>query len=88
MKPEAINNELLALVKQLGYTVRREQGSFKSNSCILHNQKLILLNRTTTFETSNVILAQCLSQHTDFLDGIFLKPAVREIIDRELLKNP
>ncbi|MES2764311.1 MAG: hypothetical protein V4642_00450 [Bacteroidota bacterium] len=87
MKLEAINTELLNLVKQLGYTVRREQGSFKSNACILKEQKLILLNKSTTLETGNSILAQCLSQHQEILEGQFLKPAIREIIEREALKK-
>ncbi len=87
MKLEAINTELLNLVKQLGYTVRREQGSFKSNACVLKEQKLILLNKSTTLETGNSILAQCLALHPEFINGVFLKPAIREIIEREVFKK-
>ncbi len=89
MKTDKLLEELYALARQLGYSVRREPGAFKGGACIVREQRHIIINRSMPLEAACVILARALCQLD--VEGTFLKPAVREIIDREKLwaeKNP
>ncbi|NQW29910.1 MAG: hypothetical protein HQ472_05300 [Ignavibacteria bacterium] len=89
MKPDKILEELYALAKSLGYSVHREPGAFKGGACIVREQKHIIINKSMPLEASSVILARALCQLD--VEGMFIKPAVREIIDRErkwALLNP
>lgn len=81
MKLNQICDELIDLVKQSGYTVRRENGSFRSGDCLLNNEKLIIINRSTPLETISRVLALTVAEQR--LDGVFIKPAVREFIEKE-----
>jgi hypothetical protein len=83
MKTEKLLEELYALAKQLGYSVRREPGSFRGGACIVRDQRHIIINRSMPLEAACVILARALCQ-LDVQDT-FLKPAVRDIIEREKL---
>jgi hypothetical protein len=81
MKSNELYDELLALAKKMGITVRRESGIFKSGYCKVNNQDVIVLNRSASPEAMSAILAGCLSRHK--IDDIFIKPAVREYIEKE-----
>jgi len=82
MKAEKILDELTELSKNLGYAVRRETGTFRGGGCVLHEQRIILINKTMPPEAAIVILARAMSR-IDLGDESFLKPAIREILDRE-----
>lgn len=81
MKADKLLEELMELAKTLDYTVRRETGTFRGGACVVHEQRLIILNRSMPPEAASVILARALSRITP--SDQFLKPAVREIIERE-----
>lgn len=81
MKAKQIHEELNNLAKELGIKIRRESGKFRSGWCVVNDNKLILVNRTTPAETVAVVIARCLAQHD--LDNQFVKPAVREFIEAE-----
>lgn len=81
MKADKLLEELMTLAKGLDYTVRRESGTFRGGACVVHEQRSIILNRSMPLEAAAVILARALCRITP--DDQFLKPAVREIIERE-----
>jgi hypothetical protein len=81
MKAEKLLEELTALANSLEYTVRREQGAFRGGACVVRERRLILINRSMPFEAAAVILARALC--TLVPEAIFLKPAVRDILERE-----
>ncbi len=81
MKADKLFDELLALAKSLGYSVRRESGTFRGGACVVHEQRVILINRSMPIEAAAVILARALARFVP--EDQFMKPAVRDIIDRE-----
>jgi len=81
VKPAQMYEELLEIVKRTGYQVRHDRGSFQSGYCVLNEQKLIIFNRTTSVETKTVVLARCLINNNS--DDQYIKPAVREFIEKE-----
>ncbi|MBM4178159.1 MAG: hypothetical protein FJ211_02345 [Ignavibacteria bacterium] len=81
MKADKLLEELTTLAKSLDYNVRREQGAFRGGACLMKEQRLIIINRSMPIEAACVILARAMCQLVP--EDVFLKPAVREIIDRE-----
>jgi hypothetical protein len=80
MKINDIHKELIELAKNLGISVRKEKGNFRSGYCTINEQEIIILNRSTTIETMATVLAQGLSKHSD---KVFIKPVIREFIEKE-----
>jgi|694.fasta_scaffold105892_3 hypothetical protein len=83
MKADKLLEELTSLAKSLGYSVRRESGSFRGGGCVVHDQHLIIVNRSMPVEAACVIVARALCRLVGTEDT-FMKPAVREILQREL----
>ncbi len=81
MKSQQLNDELTAIVKNIGISIRREKGNFKSGICLVKEQEFIIFNKNTSLEAMNSILAICLSKHAD---KIFIKPLVRDFIEKEM----
>lgn len=82
MKADKLFDELMGLATTLGYTVRRESGTFRGGACVVHEKRVILINRSMPVEAAAVILARALARVVP--EDLFLKPAVRDIVDREL----
>ena len=82
MNIQHILDDMVELARSLGYVVRREKGSFKCGACVLHNQKIILLNKHVPAETLSVMMARILALHD--LEGLVMKPAIRAAIKKEL----
>lgn len=78
---EIVINELLDVYNQIGFTVRIEKGLFKGGFCLLREQKLFLLNKNIEPQKKISFLAKNLSEIG--VDGIYLKPNIRELIDKE-----
>jgi len=78
---EIVITELLEVYAQIGYTVRVEKGSFKGGFCLLREQKLFLLNKNIEPAKKINFLAKNLSEIG--VDGIYLKPNIRELIEKE-----
>jgi hypothetical protein len=81
MNIQHVLDDMVELARALGYVVRREKGSFKGGACVLHNQKIILLNKHVPAETLSITMARILAVHD--LDGLVMKPAIRSAIKRE-----
>lgn len=81
MKLKDIFEELRYIAKRADIRIRHENGRFNSGYCILNNRKLILFNRTTPLETKTAVLARSLLNED--LEGIYIKPAIRDFIEKE-----
>lgn len=82
MKADKLLEELTALAKSVGYSVRRETGTFRGGGCVVHDQRLIIVNRSMPIEAACVIVARALCRIVG-ADDTFMKPAVRDILQRE-----
>jgi len=82
MTIQTILEDMMEIARSLGYTVRREKGTFRGGACVLNNQKIILLNKHIPAETLTVTLARILANHD--LETTVMKPSIRAAILREL----
>jgi hypothetical protein len=85
MDSEALLEELRETCEHLGYKIRYEKGDFDGGHCILKEERLLVVNRRFTTEKKITTVARALSELG--VDAIFVKPAVRELIDREREKS-
>lgn len=82
MKPDILVEELKQLAEQLGVTVRQEIGNFNGGYCVLHEKKLIVVNKKLTSNIKAAVLAQSLSHFA--LDEVYIKPALRDYIEDQV----
>jgi len=80
-----IVQDLKSLANQLGATVRFEKGDFKGGYCILHDSKVIVINKMTNLQRKAMILSAALKELG--VDEIYLTPRLREIINEMTEKN-
>lgn len=71
--------DLKSLAAQLGASVRFEKGNFKGGYCILHDSKVIIVNKMTNLQRKVMILSAALKELG--VDKIYIAPKIREIID-------
>jgi hypothetical protein len=76
---EEILQELRSIADQLGATVRFEKGDFKGGYCIVHEKKVIVINKMTNLQRKVMILSSALKELG--IDEIYLTPRVREVIE-------
>jgi len=76
---EEILQELRSVADQLGATVRFEKGDFKGGYCIIHDKKVIVINKLTNLQRKVMILSTALKELG--VDEIYLTPRVREVIE-------
>jgi hypothetical protein len=82
---EALLEELRETCEHLGYSIRYEKGDFNGGHCILKEQRLLVVNRKFTVERKIITIAKALSELG--VDAIFVKPAVRDLIETEREKS-
>jgi hypothetical protein len=85
MKHEEMSQELQDVARQLGITVRFDQGNFEGGYCILRTQQLLLVNRRLQPGRKASVLAKALREIG--LETVFVKPAVRAYIDDETARG-
>ncbi len=73
--------ELEEVADKLGFKVRYEKGNFEGGYCILKESRLLVVNSRNEIERRIIILAKSLKEIG--IDSIFVKPNVREIIEKE-----
>ena len=73
--------ELEEVAARLNYKVRYEKGNFEGGYCILKESRLLVVNSRNEIERRIIIVAKSLKQIG--VDDLFVKPGVREIIERE-----
>jgi hypothetical protein len=76
---EEVLQELRAVADQLGASVRFEKGDFKGGYCIIHDKKVIVINKITNLQKKIMILSTALKELG--VDSIYLTPRIREIIE-------
>lgn len=86
MKPEKLLLELEQLIDEIGYTIRREKGAFRSDSCVIDGQRLIVLNKRQPPESQILVLTRVLIDN--LTEDIYVKPAVRKEVDEYLVHQP
>lgn len=73
--------ELEDVAARLGFTIRYEKGNFAGGYCVLKESKLLVVNSRNEIERRIIIVAKCLKEIG--IDDVFVKPNVREVIDKE-----
>lgn len=74
--------ELEEVIHRLGYKVRYEKGNFRGGHCIIKEDKLFVINSRFDIEKRISTIAKNLNQFD--LEEIYLKPHIRELIDKEI----
>lgn len=55
-------DKLEALLKSLGFKLRYEKGNFKTGSCVLEKDRMVIVNRFSNLESKINALANLLQQ--------------------------
>lgn len=76
---ESILQDLKQIASQMGAKVRFERGDFKGGYCIIREDKIIVINKLSTFQKKVYILASALKELG--LDEIYITPKIRELIE-------
>lgn len=76
---EEIMEELKAVANQLGASVRFEKGDFKGGYCIIHDTKVIVINKFANLQRKIMILSAALKELG--VERIYLTPRIREVIE-------
>lgn len=80
-KKETLIRELIDVLSKLGFSVRIEKGVFKGGFCLLREQKIFLLNKNLEQDKKINVLVKNIADIG--AEGIYLKPNIRELIDKE-----
>lgn len=86
MNQQQSYDELKELAEQMGLSVRVEMGDFEGGLCMIKDRRVILLNRRHMLSKRISVMARALSQSG--LGDIFIKPALREVIEEEASISP
>jgi hypothetical protein len=78
MKSETLVEEQEKLIEQLGYTIRKERGTFQGSHCIVEGDKLVMINKKRPIELQMGIYARLLCRKQEDLADLYIKPAVRK----------
>lgn len=73
--------ELEDIVQRIGYKVRYEKGDFEGGYCIIKESQLFVINSRNDVEKRISIISRNLKELG--VDGIYIKPGIREIIEKE-----
>lgn len=80
VKPKELYEEMIEILKSIGYSVRKDNGSFTGGACVLKDEKIIVLNRNLPIETQLSVLSTVLYE---YVDKIYIRPRVREFVEKE-----
>ena len=79
MNNNKLYNEFEDLAIKLGFKIIKGKGDFKGGSCIIKDEKVIVVNKRKPIEQKLKILASCFNEID--LDGIYIVPALRAFIE-------
>ena len=82
MKPVLVFQEFERLAEFLEVKIIHDKGNFKGGYCLLEKEKIIVINKLKPLEQRIRALAQAFSRLD--ISTIYLKPAIRDIIDSEV----
>lgn len=86
MKAEKLLLELEDILEKMGYTVRKERGSFRGGYCLLEGEKIIMLNKSHPADYLVGVVIRFIYEHDHPVspDDIFIKPAVRKLMSERI----
>ena len=73
-------NDIKEIFEKLDYKIILDKGNFNTGFCLLEEERIIVINKNKPYENRIKILSEILS--TLDLNGIFIKPYIRELIDK------
>ena len=79
MKKEKLYIEFENLAEKLGLRVIKGKGDFQGGSCIIKDEKVIVVNKNKPIEQKLKILASCFNKID--LNGVYIVPALRDYIE-------
>jgi len=79
MKTEKLLLELEQLIEQLGYSIRKEKGTFRGDSCVMEGDKLVVINKKKPDQQQVGLLARVLMDKD--LQDIYIKPVIRRNLE-------
>ena len=82
MKPTIIFQEFEQIAEALDIRIIQGKGNFKSGYCLLEKEGIIVVNKLNPMEQRIRALAQAFSKLD--ISKIYMKPAIRSIIDSEV----
>jgi len=83
VKASAIYQEFEKIAETLEVKIIQEKGNFKGGYCILEKEKIIVINKLKPLEQRVKALAMAFSRLD--ISNIYMKPAIRDIIDSEAI---
>lgn len=86
MKRERLVQYLADAARELGFTVRTEEGNFQGGLCQKDEERLLFLNRRMTMDERAEFLAGVLAAENT--DGIYLLPEVRDFVEKFASSEP
>ncbi|MAJ45577.1 MAG: hypothetical protein CMF96_12670 [Candidatus Marinimicrobia bacterium] len=81
MNKNKIFEEFESLSMKLGYKVIHGKGSFTGDSCLINEDKYIVLNKNKPVEQKLKLFAQIFAKLD--LTNVYVKPALRELVNQE-----
>ena len=81
MKLTVVFQELEKIAEELNIRILQEKGNFNGGYCLLEEQRIIVINKVKPLEQRIRALAQAFSRFDT--SQIYLKPAIREMIESE-----
>ena len=86
LRPETIYRQLEELAERLNLPVILDKGPFSGGACLLNGVELIVLNKSTPMEQRTRLLAKTLAGRE--LGEIYIKPALRELLEQHQTPHP
>ncbi len=83
MDYDSITQQLLALLTEQGIEIRKEaMGGGQGGLCNFKSKGVFFLDQDSSSLESAIRCAEAVSKTIDDIEGIYLKPAIREFIDK------
>jgi len=82
MKPTIIFQEFEQLAEALDIKIIHEKGNFRGGYCLLEKEGIIVVNKLNPIEQRIRALANAFSRLD--ISKIYIKPAIRSIIDSDI----
>ena len=79
MKKEKLYIEFENLAEKLGLRIIKGKGDFQGGSCMVKDEKVIVVNKSKPIEQKLKILASCFSEID--LNGVYIVPGLRNYIE-------
>ena len=79
MKNKELLDEFHVLAEKLDVKIMRGKGDFSGGSCVVNEERVIVINNMKPIEQRLNTLASCFKDHD--LEGLYIVPALRKFIN-------